>query len=188
MASAKKSVPARRTRKAAGNAITVLTADHKRVKALFKQFEKIQENGSAAEKSALVREICGELKVHTRLEEEIFYPAVRAALDEDDLLDEAEVEHASAKDLIEQLEAMTPKDHLYDAKVTVLGEYVDHHVQEEEKEMFPKVGKAKSLDTAALGAEMTARRPELEAEVNGMRKRPAAVKTLAATSSAAARR
>lgn len=185
MASAKKAVPAARRRKPAGDAITILTDDHQRVKALFKKFEKLQDGGSAAEKSALVREVCTELKVHTRIEEEIFYPAVRAALDEDDLLDEAEVEHASAKDLIEQLEAMTPKDHLYDAKVTVLGEYVDHHVKEEEKEMFPKVKKAKSLDTAALGAEMAARRPDLQAELATARKRPATGRTMV---SAGARR
>jgi hemerythrin superfamily protein len=93
------------------------------------------------------------LTVHAEAEEEIFYPAAREAIEEQDLLDEAEVEHASAKDLIAQIEAMDSSDPLYDAKVTVLGEYIDHHVEEEEKEMFPKVKKAK-LDLEALGEEI----------------------------------
>lgn len=87
------------------------------------------------------------------MEEEIFYPAARESIKEEDLLNEAEVEHASAKDLIEQIQGVESSDPMYDAKVTVLGEYVDHHVQEEEKEMFPKVKKAK-MDLEALGQEI----------------------------------
>jgi hemerythrin superfamily protein len=101
-----------------------------------------------------------ELTVHAQLEEEIFYPAAREALEEQDLLDEAEVEHASAKELIAQLESTKPGAELYDAKVTVLGEYIDHHVKEEEKQMFPKVRKAR-LDLEELAAQMKARKEAL---------------------------
>jgi hemerythrin superfamily protein len=137
----------------ATDAIAILTDDHKRVKKLFKDFEKLKENGDAADKEALVEEICAELTVHAEIEEEVFYPAAREAIEDDDMMNEAEVEHASAKDLVEQLMAMDSGDEMYDAKVTVLGEYVDHHVEEEEKEMFPKVKKAK-LDLEAIGEEL----------------------------------
>lgn len=133
-------------------AIDLLIDDHKKVKKLFKDFDKLKEKGGDEEKQALVEEICNELLLHTQVEEEIFYPAAREAVEED-MLNEAEVEHASAKDLIEQIQALKPSDPMYDAKVTVLGEYIEHHVEEEEKEMFPKVKKAK-LDLEALGEEM----------------------------------
>lgn len=134
-------------------AIDLLIDDHKKVKKLFKDFDKLKEKGGDEEKQALVEEICNELLLHTQVEEEIFYPAAREAVEED-MLNEAEVEHASAKDLIEQIQALKPSDPMYDAKVTVLGEYIEHHVEEEEKEMFPKVKKAK-LDLEALGEEMS---------------------------------
>ena len=138
----------------------MLTADHKKVKKLFSEFDKLQEEGSDEEKSSIVEQICNELKIHTELEEEIFYPAVRKAIDDSDLMDEALVEHAGAKDLIAQLEDAGPDNDLYDAKVTVLGEQIDHHVKEEEGSMFPKVKKAK-LDTEALGATMLKRKMAL---------------------------
>ena len=139
------------TRRAqAQDAIAMLTADHKRVKTLFSEFDKLKQKGSDEQKSAIVEQICNELKIHTELEEEIFYPAVRQAIDDSDLMDEAIVEHAGAKELITQLEEASPDDDLYDAKVTVLGEQIDHHVKEEEGDMFPKARKAK-LDTEALG-------------------------------------
>ena len=120
------------------DAITLLMADHKAVKTLFKAFDKLTNDDDASEqKEALVQKICDELTVHAQVEEEIFYPAVREAIEDDDLLDEAEVEHATAKDLIAQLQQMLPDDDLYDAKVKVLSEYIDHHVKEEEDEMFP---------------------------------------------------
>jgi hemerythrin superfamily protein len=103
-----------------------------------------------------------ELSVHAKVEEEIFYPAVRKAIDEDDLMDEADIEHAGAKSLIAQVEAMKPGDDHYDAKVTVLGEYIDHHVKEEQNEMFPKVKKAK-VDTVQLGERISKRKQELQA-------------------------
>jgi hemerythrin-like domain-containing protein len=146
------------------DAITLLTTDHAKVKKLFKQFEDLkEEDGSEEDKSALVAQICNELKVHTEIEEEIFYPAVRKAIDDGDLMDEALVEHAGAKELIAQLEDMNPDDELYDAKVTVLGEQIQHHVKEEEGEMFPKAKKAK-VDVEALGARMMQRKAELIAE------------------------
>jgi hemerythrin superfamily protein len=144
----------------AQDAIALLMADHKKVKKLFSDFDKLKEEGSDEEKAAIVDQICSELKIHTELEEEIFYPAVRKAIDDSDLMDEALVEHAGAKDLIAQLEDASPEDDLYDAKVTVLGEQIDHHVKEEEGDMFPKAKKAK-VDTEALGATMLKRKMAL---------------------------
>ena len=145
------------------DAIALLTADHKKVKKLFKDFEKLKDgDGSAREKAALVKQVCMELSVHAKVEEEIFYPAVRRAIDADDLMDEADIEHAGAKSLIAQLEAMKPGDDHYDAKVTVLGEYIDHHAKEEQDEMFPKVKKAK-VDTVQLGERISKRKQELQA-------------------------
>jgi len=139
------------------DAIAMLMADHKKVKKLFSDFDKLKEEGGDEEKSAIVDQICNELKIHTELEEEIFYPAVRKAIDDSDLMDEALVEHAGAKDLIAQLEDASPEDDLYDAKVTVLGEQIDHHVKEEEGSIFPKAKKAK-VDTETLGSTMTKRK------------------------------
>jgi hemerythrin superfamily protein len=153
----------------ASNAITMLTDDHKKVKKLFKDFEKLKEKGDAADKEALVEQICTELTIHAEVEEEVFYPAARDAIDDDDLMNEADVEHASAKDLIEQLQAMDSSDPTFDAKVTVLGEYVNHHVEEEEKEMFPKVKKAK-LDLDALGEELATLKQTKETQIIGMPK------------------
>ena len=141
----------------AQDAIAMLTADHKKVKKLFADFDKLRDTGSDEDKASIVDQICNELKIHTELEEEIFYPAVRKAIDDGDLMDEALVEHAGAKDLIAQLEDASPEDDLYDAKVTVLGEQIDHHVKEEEGDMFPKAKKAK-VDTEALGATMLKRK------------------------------
>jgi hemerythrin superfamily protein len=142
------------------DAVALLKADHEEVHAMFEQYEGLGDRANAG-KAKLVAKICQALKAHTQIEEEIFYPAVRAASkDTEDMVDEAVVEHASAKDLIAQLEAMDPEDDLYDAKVKVLGELIDHHVEEEEDEMFPKARKLK-LDLAALGEEMALRKDEL---------------------------
>jgi len=147
------------------DAVALLTADHKAVKALFKQFEALSRQDDAdEEKAALVARICDEISVHAQVEEEIFYPAVREAIDDDDLMDEADVEHASAKELIAQLESMSPGDDHYDAKVTVLGEQIDHHVEEEQNEMFAKARKA-DVDMDALGEQIAARKAELGAEL-----------------------
>ncbi len=147
------------------DAISLLTADHKAVQKNFKEFEKLKKNdGSDEEKSGLVTRACHELTMHAQIEEEIFYPAVRKAIEDDDLMDEADVEHASAKELIAQLESMEPDDDLYDARFTVLGEYINHHVKEEQDEMFPKAKKAK-LDFKALGEELAQRKKELRVEL-----------------------
>ncbi len=160
-----KAASKRTTTDSAQDALALLTDDHKTVQKLFKDYEKLTQNdGEEEEKAALAQQICTELTVHAQIEEEIFYPAVRDAIEETDLLNEAEVEHAGAKDLIAHLGAMAPGEELYDAKVTVLGEYVNHHIKEEQEEMFPKVKKAK-LDTAALGAELFERKQELQAEL-----------------------
>ena len=130
------------------------------MKAWFKEYEGLEAD---AEKQALADKICLALTVHTQIEEEIYYPATREAIDDDDLLDEAEVEHASAKQLIAEIQAMKAGDRLFDAKVTVLGEYIDHHVEEEEGEMFPE-SRDSDLDLKALGTRMAARKQELMAQ------------------------
>lgn len=164
MPAAKK--PAATAAAARTDATILLTRDHNEVEKLFKQYEKLAKaEADASEREELARQICMLLTVHARIEEEIFYPAAREAGIEDDLLDEAEVEHASAKDLIAQIESMSAEDELYDAKVKVLGEYVNHHVEEEEDEMFPKCRRNKQMDMAALAAELAARKEELMAEV-----------------------
>ena len=169
------------------DAITLLTADHAKVKKLFKEFQDLkEEEGSAEDKSALVTRICNELKVHTEIEEDIFYPAVRKAIDDSGLMDEALVEHAGAKELVAQLEAMSPDDELYDAKVTVLGEQIQHHVKEEEGEMFPKARKAK-VDSEALGVQMAERKAELMADMESDEEGPKAKPRAAKDSTASAK-
>jgi len=160
----RKSVPAKKSSRPRADATTLLAKDHKDVKALFKRYDKLTKaDADGSERQALAEQICQMLTVHATAEEEIFYPAVRAADVDEDLLDEAEVEHASAKDLIAQIQSMSPDDDLYDAKVTVLGEYIDHHVQEEEGEMFPKARRAK-VDLVGLGEQLMARKAELMSE------------------------
>ncbi|MEO6276374.1 hemerythrin domain-containing protein [Roseateles sp.] len=146
----------------APDAIDLLITDHREVKALFKEYDKlVKAEADSGEKQAIALQICVMLTAHATAEEELFYPAARDVLGEDeDLVDEADVEHASAKELIAQIEAGTPDDPLYDAKVKVLGEYIDHHVKEEEGEMFPKVRKS-DLDLDSLGEEIAARKAEL---------------------------
>ena len=145
----------------AQDAVSLLSADHAEVKQLFETYRQlVDENADDEQRGELARRICSMLTVHAEIEEEIFYPAMRENVDDELTLDEAEVEHASAKELIEQLEGMDPGDALYDAKVIVLGEYVDHHVQEEENELFPQAEKA-GLDLDDLGAELASRKREL---------------------------
>jgi hemerythrin superfamily protein len=145
---------------APGDAIALLKADHREVQAMFDDYEGSENDN---EKAALSAKICKALKVHTQIEEEIFYPAARAATGDDDLLDEAKVEHAGAKDLIAQIEAIKVGDNLYDAKVKVLGEQVKHHIGEEEDELFPEARESK-MDLAGLGERMAARKKELTAQ------------------------
>ena len=145
------------------DALKLLKNDHDEVAAMFKQFFKMKKDG--AQKGELIEQICTALTVHSEIEEEIFYPACRDALGEDGemVMDEAEVEHASLKNLIEQLEDADADDEMTAAKVKVLCEYVTHHVKEEEGTMFPKVKKA-DLDLDELGAELMERKQELMAE------------------------
>lgn len=143
------------------DAIALLTQQHRDVKEMFEKFEALGDRAKVGKKK-LAEQICEQLTIHTMIEEQIFYPAVREASKEfEDTVDEALVEHASAKDLIAQILTMDVEEELYDAKVKVLGEQVDHHVEEEEKEMFPKVKKT-GLDLKALGEQMQARADELE--------------------------
>jgi hemerythrin superfamily protein len=147
------------------DAVALLIADHKEVKQLFKSYDALVDADAVTEeKEALAEEICAMLTVHATVEEEIFYPAARENVEEQHLLDEAEVEHASAKDLIAQIRDMQPEEDLFDAKVKVLGEYIAHHVKEEEEELFPKVKRSK-LDLQALGGEMSVRKQQLMTEV-----------------------
>ena len=148
-----------KTKAKAGAALEMLKEDHDKVKKAFKEFEKLDREDSATVQE-LVQTVCEELKVHTALEEEIFYPAVREAIEDEDIMNEASVEHETAKMLIEQLENMEPDDPNYFATFTVLGEYVMHHVKEEEGEMFPEAKKA-GIDLEALGERMQERRSEL---------------------------
>lgn len=152
------------TAKREKDACDLLDADHKAVKKMFKEYEELMESKSRSanqKRYDLATEICNELTVHAQIEEEIFYPAVRAAIRESDLLAEAEVEHQTAKDLISQIEAATEVDEMFDAKVIVLGEYIDHHVKEERNEMFPKARAARGLDLVSLRGELEARKAEL---------------------------
>ena len=143
------------------DAIALLTEDHEHVKSLFEQYEELGERAHVS-KQKLALQICTELTKHATAEEEIFYPAVREAnKDNEDIIDEALVEHAAAKDLIAQILAMDAGDELFDAKVKVLSEQIDHHVQEEEGEMFPKARKAK-LDLMALGQAIARRKEEIQ--------------------------
>ena len=155
-----------RKRETGTDAVALLKQDHQEVQALFEQYDQLAKADDTADeqKQQLAEQICAMLTVHAQIEEEIFYPAARQSLDEADLIDEATVEHATAKDLIAQIQDGSPEDELYDAKVTVLGEYIRHHVKEEEGEMFPKLKKS-DMDLAGLGEQMLERKQELMAEV-----------------------
>lgn len=151
------------------DAIALLDADHQDVKKLFKAYRELAQNqGSRSRRKALAEQICLALTLHTRLEEEIFYPPVRETLGDDDLLDEAEAGHAQAADLIAQILAMDPREALYDAKVTVLGEYIDRHVKEEREQLFSRVRRS-GLDLCALGQRLQARRQALLAGPEALR-------------------
>jgi len=137
----------------------MLRADHKHVSALFEEYEKAR---AATKKKDLVAQICSELTIQAQIEEEIFYPAVKQALKDHELVPEATVEHATLKDLIAQVKDVEPDGEMFDAKIKVLSEYVKHHVKEEQNEMFPKA-EATKLDMMELGAQMAARKNELMA-------------------------
>jgi hemerythrin superfamily protein len=154
--------PSRRTGRTGNtpDAIAVLKADHRQVETWFEQFENTR---SAERKQTLAGKICGALKVHTEIEEEIFYPAFLAATQDDDMHHEAVVEHDGAKKLIAEIEASTPADDYFDAKLKVLSEMIKHHVKEEEQPggMFAEAKKS-DMDLQQLGQQLKARKSELE--------------------------
>ena len=140
--------------------LAFLMKQHRDVEDLFDKFEASEDD---AEKSKLVDQICLALAVHAKIEEELLYPPAEEKIDEPDLVDEAYIEHATAKDLIAQLEGMDIGDKYYDAKVKVLGEYIAHHVKEEETELFPEI-KRSDIDLTGLGKKLELRTEQLKAE------------------------
>jgi hemerythrin superfamily protein len=143
-------------------AIEALMADHRKVEALFKDYEKAKQADDDSRRD-IAETICTELAVHATVEEELFYPWLRETLDEDDmdLVEEAQVEHDGAKDLMAQIQEARQVDDVFDAKVKVLSEYIKHHVKEEEEEIFPSVASEKeALDE--IGEEMASRKAELQ--------------------------
>ena len=156
--------------------LQLLAGDHRKVEDLFARFEKAS---GASDKEKIVKEICTELKVHSQIEEEIYYPEIRGKVEED-ALDEAYVEHDSAKLLINELEAAAPDEDFYDAKVKVLQELIEHHVKEEEKErdnLFQQT-RAADIDLKALGERLATRKAELMAQAESKGLPPAEPATL----------
>ena len=142
------------------NGLELLRDDHRRVKDLLDRFEALGERGDQRVKERVARQICAELLLHAKLEETILYPLCREALDADAKIDEAEVEHEGVETLITKLNGMDVDDDQFDATVKVLGEQVEHHVEEEEQELFPMV-QASGMDLDALGDELVTQRQEL---------------------------
>jgi iron-sulfur cluster repair protein YtfE (RIC family) len=149
----------------APDALDLLKADHDKLRSLFQQFDSLKHQIDDQRKAELVDEICYELTLHTMLEEDIFYPVVRAAIGEPELIDEAEVEHAGARELIGQLELMYPGDDHYDATVTVLGEEMLHHIDKEETDLF-EATRGAGIDLADLGELLAARKDELDEDLS----------------------
>ena len=143
------------------DALILLAADHDLLKALFRQFDALRGKDNADDaKAELVGQMCDALTLHSMLEEEIFYPALRAAIADEDLIDEADTEHAGVRDLIAQLEIMAPGDDLFNATVSVLGEEVTQHIAHEEGEVYAAARRA-GIDLGALGVELAARQTTL---------------------------
>jgi iron-sulfur cluster repair protein YtfE (RIC family) len=159
-------MPTQGKQSGSADALDLLRADHDRVRDLFREFDQLKGSDEDDErKSELVDEICYELTLHTMIEEEIFYPAVRAATDDSDLMDEADIEHAGARELIGQLEVMYPGDDHFDATVTVLGEEVSHHIEKEESAIFA-AARHGGIDLNALGEQLAARKEELDEDLS----------------------
>ncbi|MEO8524473.1 MAG: hemerythrin domain-containing protein [Caldimonas sp.] len=144
------------------DAVDLLSADHLAAGKIFKQHERLaKKDALPSQRKELADKVCAMLTVHTKIEEEIFYPAAREAGLDVDMMDEALIEHATAKELIAQIQAGKPGDEFFDAKVKVLSDYIEHHVIEEHTEMFPKCRRSR-MDLVALRAKMSARKKELE--------------------------
>jgi len=146
-------------------ALELLMSDHRKVEDLFEQFEQEKDSDEGTRRE-IAQQICAELTIHAQVEEELFYPWLREQLEDDDMemVEEAQVEHNTAKDLIAQIEGATDIDEVYNAKVKVLSEYIKHHVQEEENEIFPEV-RDQQDELDELGQEITARKGELMEEM-----------------------
>ncbi|MET0293698.1 MAG: hemerythrin domain-containing protein [Phenylobacterium sp.] len=165
--SSKSSTPKNKTasrRTTQQDAVALLKADHREVEGWFSQFEKATAEGRKAE---LAEKICTALKVHTQIEEELVYPASREFVDDEEIVNEAYVEHDSAKKLIAEIEGMEASDEMFDAKVKVLSEMIQHHVEEEEKEYFPQLQKSE-MDLKAVGEQLKARKQELMGQMEPM--------------------
>jgi len=160
MAKGKKAKAAKKAKKQ--DAIDLLKRDHAEVKKAFKEFEKAKYKDPQACKNFLAS-ICRDIEMHAAVEEEIFYPAVRARIKDDDLMNEAQVEHNSAKQLMAEIKGLSGDDPMLKAHAQVLAEYIQHHVREEENEMFPKAKRAK-LDLVALGQQILERKEQLKAQ------------------------
>lgn len=150
------------------DAIRLLLADHQEIDASFERYKRLREYADAGDDTRELRlglalQICTMLVVHAAIEEDLFYPAVRAVLDDPFLLDEAAVEHASVRELIGQVRASRPGQPLYEARIEVLAHYVRHHVREEENQLFPRVRRT-ALDLVTLGRSMQDRREALMVE------------------------
>lgn len=147
------------------DALELLAGDHDQLQRLFETYaELVVADADEADRAQVVAELCRLLTVHAQIEQEFFYPAARRALDDEDLVDEAEVEHDGVRELVEELQAMAPYDQLYDDRVRLLEESVSHHVAEEERELFPQL-RAAGIDLESLGEQMAARREDLLAEL-----------------------
>lgn len=156
-------------KKQAPDAIDLLDADHLAIHALFQSYrELVRQRASALQRRALAEEICMELTIHARLEEELFYPAVREALQDEDLLDEAQEQHGSQREFVAQILATSPDDELYDARVAVLADYVERHVRQEREEVFNRV-LASRVDLHSLARSLTIRKEELRAVSEALR-------------------
>jgi hypothetical protein len=151
-----------KTQTASPSAFELLEQDHRKVEEWFDEFDELKEDDNR--KAELTEKICIALKVHAQIEEEIFYPQAREATKDNDLIDEAAVEHATVKHLIGEIEAMEVGEELYDAKMRVLGEMVRHHIKGEEEELFPELEAAK-MDLNAVGKEIAERKEELMSEM-----------------------
>jgi hypothetical protein len=150
-----------KTQAASPTAFELLEQDHREVEEWFDEYDELKEDNR---KGDLAEKICLALKVHAQIEEEIFYPEAREATKDNDLIDEAVVEHATVKNLIGEIEAMEVGEELYDAKMRVLGEMVKHHIKEEEEELFPELEAAK-MDLDAVGKEIAERKEQLMSEM-----------------------
>ena len=146
-------------RTSAPDALDLLKQDHREVSNLFEEFER----ATGARQETIANRICEALTVHAQIEEEIFYPAIREVVGDEDLIDEADVEHATIKGLVGRIEKVGSSDEHYEAFVKVLGEYVKHHVREEEEEIFPTLRRTE-LDLKVLGEQLAERKAELSGE------------------------